>query len=100
FENVLTEGRALAESTGGRLLVVFGCSGERDRTKRPIMGATAARLADWFVVTDEDPHSEDPRQIVQEIEGGAAGGNYVVEMDRRAAMALAFRKAEPGDIVL
>ncbi|MBV8085272.1 MAG: UDP-N-acetylmuramoyl-L-alanyl-D-glutamate--2,6-diaminopimelate ligase [Chloroflexi bacterium] len=100
FENVLTEGRALAESSGGRLLVVFGCSGERDRTKRPIMGAAAARLADWFVLTDEDPHSEDPRQIVHEIEAGAAGGNYVVEMDRRAAMALAFRNAQPGDIVL
>src|SRR5207244_3904083 len=61
FENVLTEGRALAEATGGHLMVVFGCSGERDRSKRPVMGAAAARLADFFVLTDEDPHSEDPR---------------------------------------
>ncbi|MFI5268205.1 MAG: UDP-N-acetylmuramoyl-L-alanyl-D-glutamate--2,6-diaminopimelate ligase, partial [Chloroflexota bacterium] len=90
FENVLTEGRALAEASGGRLLVVFGCSGERDRSKRPIMGATAARLADFFVLTDEDPHSEDPREIVREIESGAARGHYTVQMDRRQAMALAF----------
>lgn len=100
FENVLTEGRALAEASGGRLLVVFGCSGERDRSKRPIMGATAARLTDFFILTDEDPHSEDPRQIVREIEAGAAGGNYTVEMDRRKAMALAFADAEAGDVVL
>jgi len=100
FENVLTEGCALAEAAGGRLLVVFGCSGQRDRSKRPIMGATAARLADFFVLTDEDPHSEDPRRIVQEIEAGAAGGRYVVEMDRRKAMAFAFAEAKPGDIVL
>ncbi|HVA25807.1 MAG TPA: UDP-N-acetylmuramoyl-L-alanyl-D-glutamate--2,6-diaminopimelate ligase [Chloroflexota bacterium] len=100
FENVLTEGRALAEASGGRMLVVFGCSGERDRSKRPIMGATAARLADFFVLTDEDPHSEDPRQIVAEIEAGAADGHYVVEMDRRQAMALAFSEAKPGDVVL
>ncbi|HLG72779.1 MAG TPA: UDP-N-acetylmuramoyl-L-alanyl-D-glutamate--2,6-diaminopimelate ligase [Chloroflexota bacterium] len=100
FENVLTEARALAESSGGRLLVVFGCSGERDRTKRPIMGATAARLADFFVLTDEDPHSEDPRQIVREIEAGAKGGTYEIEMDRRQAMAAAFGRAKPGDVVL
>ena len=100
FENVLTEGRALAESSGGHLIVVFGCSGERDRTKRPVMGAAAARLADHFVLTDEDPHSEDPRQIVREIEAGASGGSYVVEMDRRKAMALAFQGAQSGDVVL
>jgi UDP-N-acetylmuramoyl-L-alanyl-D-glutamate--2,6-diaminopimelate ligase len=100
FENVLTEGRALAEASGGRLLVVFGCSGDRDRSKRPIMGAAAARLADLFVLTDEDPHSEDPRQIVREIETGAAGGHYTVEMDRRQAMALAFSEAKSGDVVL
>jgi UDP-N-acetylmuramoyl-L-alanyl-D-glutamate--2,6-diaminopimelate ligase len=100
FENVLIEGRALAAASNGRLLVVFGCSGERDRSKRPIMGAAAARLADFFVLTDEDPHSEDPRQIVGEIEAGAAGGHYVVEMDRRQAMALAFSEAKSGDVVL
>ena len=100
FENVLTEGRALAEAAGGKLLVVFGCSGERDRSKRPVMGATAARLADFFVLTDEDPHSEDPIQIVREIESGAAGGDYLVEMDRRQAMARAFGRAQPGDVVL
>ncbi|HLY67944.1 MAG TPA: UDP-N-acetylmuramoyl-L-alanyl-D-glutamate--2,6-diaminopimelate ligase, partial [Chloroflexota bacterium] len=100
FENVLAEGRALADSTGGRLIVVFGCSGERDRTKRPVMGATAARLADFFVLTDEDPHSEDPSQIIREIEAGASGGHYTVELDRRAAMAQAFRQAKAGDVVL
>src|SRR5204862_6124524 len=94
------EGRALAEATGGHLIVVFGCSGERDRSKRPVMGAAAARLADFFVLTDEDPHSEDPRGIVREIEAGAAGGSYSVEMDRRAAMALAFTQATPGDVVV
>ncbi len=100
FESVLTEGRALAEASGGRLIVVFGCSGERDRSKRPVMGATAARLADFFVLTDEDPHSEDPKEIVREIEAGAAGGSYEVEMDRRQAMARAFAAAGRGDVVL
>jgi UDP-N-acetylmuramoyl-L-alanyl-D-glutamate--2,6-diaminopimelate ligase len=100
FESVLTEGRALAEASGGRLFVVFGCSGERDRTKRPVMGATAARLADFFILTDEDPHSEDPLQIVREIEAGAQGGNYTVELDRRRAMAMAFERAKAGDVVL
>ncbi|MBV9119203.1 MAG: UDP-N-acetylmuramyl-tripeptide synthetase, partial [Chloroflexi bacterium] len=100
FENVLTEGRALAESNEGRLLVVFGCSGERDRSKRPIMGGLAARLADEFVLTDEDPHGEDPAAIVREIEAGAGGGNYSVDLDRRAAMAKMFRTAKRGDVVL
>jgi len=100
FENVLIEGRALAEGSGGRLLVVFGCSGERDRSKRPAMGAIAARLADFFILTDEDPHSEDPVRIVRDIEAGAAGGSYGVVLDRRQAMAAAFHEAKPGDVVL
>jgi len=100
FACVLAEGRAMADALGSRLLVAFGCSGERDRAKRPAMGATAAQLANFFVLTDEDPHSEDPRQIVREIEAGAGGGNYVVEMDRRAALARVFREAQPRDVVL
>jgi UDP-N-acetylmuramoyl-L-alanyl-D-glutamate--2,6-diaminopimelate ligase len=64
------------------------------------MGATAARLADCFVLTDEDPHSEDPVAIVAEIASGAAGGNYEIEMDRRQAIAQAIGQARPGDVVL
>ncbi|MHB8620876.1 MAG: UDP-N-acetylmuramoyl-L-alanyl-D-glutamate--2,6-diaminopimelate ligase [Chloroflexota bacterium] len=100
FEQVLLEARTMARGRGGRLLLVFGCSGERDRSKRAVMGRAAARLADFFVLTDEDPHSEDPAEIVREIEVGAQGGRYQVELDRRMAMAMAFGEARAMDVVL
>jgi UDP-N-acetylmuramoyl-L-alanyl-D-glutamate--2,6-diaminopimelate ligase len=91
-----------ADGKGGRLVVVFGCGGDRDRGKRPEMGAIAARLADVAVVTSDNPRSENPRAIIDEILVGFdhAGGRRLVEVDRRGALERAFEVARPGDIVL
>lgn len=99
-ENVLRAARPLA--AGGRVLVVLGCGGDRDRGKRPLMGESATRLADLAVITSDNPRSEDPLAIIEEIEPGArrGGGPYEVEPDRRAAIRLAVREAAPGDVVV
>jgi UDP-N-acetylmuramoyl-L-alanyl-D-glutamate--2,6-diaminopimelate ligase len=89
--------------TRGRLITVFGCGGDRDRGKRPLMGAAAARLSDLVILTSDNPRTEDPLAILAEIEGGvraAGAGAYRVEPDRRAAIALAVGLARPGDLVL
>jgi UDP-N-acetylmuramoyl-L-alanyl-D-glutamate--2,6-diaminopimelate ligase len=94
--------RAARELTSGRVLVVVGCGGDRDRAKRPLMGAAATANADLTVLTSDNPRSEDPIVIIAEIEAGArrGGGEYVVEPDRRAAIRLALRSARPGDVVV
>jgi UDP-N-acetylmuramoyl-L-alanyl-D-glutamate--2,6-diaminopimelate ligase len=102
LERVLTTARKL---TTGRLGVVFGCGGDRDRTKRPIMGAIAARLGDRAWVTSDNPRSEPPRAIIDEIvagirETGAAADRYVIEPDRRAAIRAALAWGRPGDTVV
>jgi UDP-N-acetylmuramoyl-L-alanyl-D-glutamate--2,6-diaminopimelate ligase len=85
----------------GRVLVVFGCGGDRDRTKRGPMGAVAARLADEAVVTSDNPRSEDPSAIIDAVlEGIEDRSNVVVEPDRRAAIAVALHDARPGDVVV
>jgi UDP-N-acetylmuramoyl-L-alanyl-D-glutamate--2,6-diaminopimelate ligase len=92
--------------TTGRLIAVFGSAGDRDRTKRPLMGEVAARLADFAVITDEDPREEDAAAILREIavgaeRAGARGGTDFIEVvDRRAGIAAAFARAKPGDTVL
>jgi UDP-N-acetylmuramoyl-L-alanyl-D-glutamate--2,6-diaminopimelate ligase len=96
LENVL---RAARELTEGRLHVVFGAGGDRDRGKRPLMGEVAARLADRVIVTSDNPRSEDPDAIVDEILAGA-GPDVEREVDRRRAIALAIETAEPGDVVV
>lgn len=88
---------------GGRLVVVFGCGGDRDRTKRPRMGAVAAELADRVVVTSDNPRSEDPSSIIREIVAGVPyerRGAVEVEADRAAAIARAVRGLGPGDLLL
>jgi UDP-N-acetylmuramoyl-L-alanyl-D-glutamate--2,6-diaminopimelate ligase len=100
LENALTAARKLTE---GRLIAVFGCGGDRDRDKRPLMGGIAARLSDTCVVTSDNPRSEEPQAIIAEILAGipdAENGRIEVEPDRRAAIALAFRTAAPGDTVV
>ena len=98
LENVLRAARPLTE---GRLIVVFGCGGDRDREKRPLMGAIAAGLADLCVVTSDNPRSEDPDAIIGEILAGfPAGADPVVETDRRAAIGLALGAAESRDTVV
>lgn len=102
LEKVLTTAR---EFTRGRLWVVFGAGGDRDRAKRPVMGAVAARLADMVILTSDNPRSEDPEQILSEIERGAraalgAGDNLAVVPDRGEAIAAAIQGAGPGDVVV
>ena len=88
-------------TAGGRLIAVFGCGGDRDRSKRPRMGAAAAHLADLAVLTSDNPRSEDPMDIIREIESGIpAGTRYLVEPDRAKAIALAVREARENDILL
>ena len=96
LDNALSAARDLAE---GRVLCVFGCGGDRDREKRPLMGRVASELAEVAVVTSDNPRSEDPAAIIAEVVAGAAG-EVVVEPDRRRAIELAVEAAEPGDVVL
>lgn len=94
--------RARGQSGGGpRLIVVFGCGGERDRGKRPMMGAVATRLADEVVITSDNPRSEDPAAIAAEVVAGALDPSRCsVELDRRAAIARALVAGRPGDVVV
>jgi len=106
LKQVLTTLRELLDSRltthESRLICVFGCGGDRDRGKRPMMGRIAASLADRVVVTSDNPRSEDPRKIIEEIVAGVsgAGSGFVIESDRRAAIQAALAGARRGDIVL
>ena len=86
----------------GRVVTVFGCGGDRDRAKRPLMGEAAGRGSDFVVLTSDNPRSEDPRAIINDSVVGLqrTGVKYTVEVDRRKAIALAMEEARPGDIVL
>jgi UDP-N-acetylmuramoyl-L-alanyl-D-glutamate--2,6-diaminopimelate ligase len=100
LDNALRAARAV---TRGRVLVVFGCGGDRDRGKRPLMGEIGTRLADRAFITSDNPRGEDPQAIIAEILTGVPGdalGRVTVEPDRRAAMDLALRAAEDGDAVV
>jgi UDP-N-acetylmuramoyl-L-alanyl-D-glutamate--2,6-diaminopimelate ligase len=98
LENVLRAARRLTE---GRVIVVFGAGGDRDRDKRPKMGRAGAALSDLAIVTSDNPRSEDPDAIVAEVVAGIEDGASVeVEPDRRAAIALALDSARPGDTVV
>jgi len=100
LDNVLS---ALKTIKRGRLIVVFGCGGDRDRTKRPRMGAVALRLADHAVITSDNPRSEDPQAIINEVLSGvdaADADRCDVCIDRREAIAMAIGMARRGDIVL
>ena len=96
LENVLLAARPLA---AGRLIVVFGAGGDRDRAKRPLMGAVACEHADVVIVTSDNPRSEDPEAIIAAILEGSGAG-VEVEVDRRAAIERAIAVAEEGDIVV
>jgi len=86
----------------GRVITVFGCGGDRDRAKRPLMGEAAGRGSDFVVLTSDNPRSEDPLAIMNDAMVGLqrAGSKYKMEPDRKMAIALAIREAGPGDIVL
>ena len=94
---------ALRPLTRERLIVVFGCGGDRDRTKRPRMARVAERFADVIVITSDNPRSEDPRAIIEEIRAGLGNGGRnrtILEPDRKAAIVLAIEQAHAGDVVL
>ena len=91
---------AARELTKGKLIVVFGCGGERDRGKRPLMGGVAEKLADIAIVTSDNPRREDPDAIINEIEAGMAKNNHERITDRRAAIERALSLAKPSDLVV
>ncbi len=108
LKNLLETARPLAS---GRLITVFGCGGDRDTSKRPLMGAVAARLSDLVVITSDNPRSEDPDRIIEDIKRGIVpprdpGGPsrvatpFIAIADRRLAIEHAIKSAEPGDLVL
>jgi UDP-N-acetylmuramoyl-L-alanyl-D-glutamate--2,6-diaminopimelate ligase len=96
LETVLGAARELA---GGRVLVVFGAGGDRDRGKRPLMGRIAAELADVAIVTSDNPRSESPLAIIQDVLQGS-GTNVEIDPDRRSAIERAVALAEAGDVVV
>ena len=101
LEKVIAALRPLAGARGGKLHCVFGCGGDRDATKRPLMGEIAARLADQAIVTSDNPRGEDPQKIVDQIAAGAFDGNPVVKIvDRREAIAQVLATAGANDVVL
>ena len=111
LKNLLETARPLAT---GRIVTVFGCGGDRDRSKRPLMGAVAARLSDLVMLTSDNPRSENPADIIQEIQRGIAApprttarpptgereGRAMAIVDRREAIDRAVREARPGDLIL
>ena len=101
LEQVLLAARRATAGDGGRVLVVFGCGGDRDTGKRPAMGEVATRVADLAVLTSDNPRSEDPLAIIDAVRSGSVRPEVlVVEPDRRAAIALALDRARPGDVVV
>jgi UDP-N-acetylmuramoyl-L-alanyl-D-glutamate--2,6-diaminopimelate ligase len=100
LQNVLASLREI-QGEKGAITVVFGCGGDRDRGKRPLMGEIAERLADHVVLTSDNPRSEDPERIIDEIASGLAGKTGVERIaDRRSAIEQALRRSGPGDLVL
>ncbi len=101
LENIL---KTAGSITTGRLITVFGCGGDRDRTKRPLMGEIAAKYSDFAVITSDNPRTEDPLRIIDEIEKGLKPAVnercYAVEPDRRKAIRMAVGTARPGDVVI
>jgi len=86
--------------TDGKIYAVFGCGGDRDRGKRPLMGAAATENADFAIVTTDNPRSEEPLAIIDEIKPGLTAGKYQIQPDRRLAIREVFRRAQAGDVAL
>jgi UDP-N-acetylmuramoyl-L-alanyl-D-glutamate--2,6-diaminopimelate ligase len=97
LENVL---RAIRQTTDSKIILVFGCGGDRDRTKRPLMGKVAGQLADFTIVTSDNPRSENPEDIIHEITPGFERDNFIAVVDRKQAIGKALAMAKEGDVVL
>jgi UDP-N-acetylmuramoyl-L-alanyl-D-glutamate--2,6-diaminopimelate ligase len=102
LRNLTALARQLVTANNGRIITLFGCGGDRDRTKRPKMGYAAGEGSDFVVASSDNPRSEDPRAILAEIEPAlkATGTHYTIEPDRASAIALALKQAQPNDVVL
>ncbi len=102
LRNLIAMARELVQERGGRVIALFGCGGDRDRTKRPRMGRAAAEGSDLVVLTSDNPRSEEPMAIIEEALGGVreTTTECIVEPDRAAAIAIAIHAARKGDIVL
>jgi UDP-N-acetylmuramoyl-L-alanyl-D-glutamate--2,6-diaminopimelate ligase len=104
LRNLTSLAREFVQQAGqkGRVITVFGCGGDRDRAKRPLMGEAAGRGSDFVVLTSDNPRSEDPLAVINDALVGLqrSGAKYKIEPDRRAAIAFAIKEAGPGDIVL
>lgn len=102
LRNLTALARQLVEKSGGHIITVFGCGGDRDRTKRPKMGSAAGEGSDFVVATSDNPRSEDPCAILAEVEPAlkATGVQYTIEPDRAVAIHLALSSAKPKDVVL
>ncbi|HKT47517.1 MAG TPA: UDP-N-acetylmuramoyl-L-alanyl-D-glutamate--2,6-diaminopimelate ligase [Candidatus Acidoferrales bacterium] len=100
LENLIKTARELAPK--GRVITLFGCGGEKDRTKRPVMGEVSGRLSDLTILTNDNPRKEDPLKIISDVVVGLqkASGKYLIEPDREKAIALAVEEARAGDVVL
>jgi UDP-N-acetylmuramoyl-L-alanyl-D-glutamate--2,6-diaminopimelate ligase len=100
--NLTTLARQMTAQTGGRVLTVFGCGGDRDRTKRPKMGLAAGQGSDFVIATSDNPRTEEPLAILAEIEPGlnSSSVHYIVEPDRASAIRMALHEAKSGDVVL
>ena len=99
LENIL---KAVRETTKGRMIALFGCGGNRDRAKRPLMGEIAGELSDFCILTSDNPRNEDPMEILAQIEEGIRGTDceYVVIENRREAIRYALTHAKPSDVVV
>jgi UDP-N-acetylmuramoyl-L-alanyl-D-glutamate--2,6-diaminopimelate ligase len=97
---ILGKSQIVARNTSSRIITVFGCGGDRDKGKRPKMGEIATRLSDVVIITSDNPRSEEPEDIIRDIEEGAMRKNYLIEPDRRTAIHTAVQMANKGDIVL
>jgi UDP-N-acetylmuramoyl-L-alanyl-D-glutamate--2,6-diaminopimelate ligase len=102
LRNVITTARGLLSNSKGRVITLFGCGGDRDRTKRPLMGMAAAELSDFVVLTSDNPRSEDPLGIMNDAMVGLGRFDtpYVAEPDRAKAIRVVLEKAHAGDVVL
>ncbi|MGB8516976.1 MAG: cyanophycin synthetase, partial [Gallionella sp.] len=100
LEKVLQTLREMTTMIGGNLICVFGCGGNRDSGKRPMMGKVAEQFSDRCIVTSDNPRKEDPADIVAQITLGMVGKNHRVILDRELAIHHAISRAQPGDTVL
>jgi UDP-N-acetylmuramoyl-L-alanyl-D-glutamate--2,6-diaminopimelate ligase len=100
LEKVLQALREVNAASGGKLICVFGCGGNRDRGKRPMMGLVAEKFSDHCIVTSDNPRSENPREIIAEIVNGMSEDNHDIIVERAAAIQFAISHARQGDTVL